>query len=87
MTDAQPWFDWFDSFVVNGNSGDDAELSGKLTWLGPDLKEELASLDFLGMGIYKLDAGGGEANKENIAQFKVELFVEQMKLNLDSSDD
>ena len=51
------------------------------------MEEELGSIDFLGMGIYKLSIDEAEANKENVARFKVELYVEQMKLNLDSSDE
>ena len=87
MTDAKSWLDWFDNFAVNSNSADDAELNGRLTWLGPDMEEELGSLDFLGMGIIKLSLGELQANKENVARFKVELYVEQMKLNLNSSDE
>ena len=51
------------------------------------MKTELGRLDLEGIGIFKLSPDGAEANKENVATFEVELYVEQIKLNLNSSDE
>ena len=51
------------------------------------MEEELGTMEFFGMGIIKLSLAELQANKENVARFKVELYVNQVKLNLDSSDE
>jgi len=41
----------------------------------------LASIDLLNVGIISLETLGQEANKDEVATFTVELYVEQMKFN------
>lgn len=50
---AQSWYDWHEDFVIKGNCTDDREKTGSLTFLTQDLKNELARIDFFGLGIFK----------------------------------
>jgi hypothetical protein len=79
MADVDPWSDWHKSFVIDGKCTDGDELSGSLTFLGPDLTEELGAIEFLHVGIISLEQEGVEANKEDVARFTVELYCEEMR--------
>ena len=76
--DAQPWFDWFDDFVLQGNNGEAAEKTGRLTYLAPNLQDQLARLDFFNLGIFKLATDTTEAN-DAIKRVKVELYCERIE--------
>lgn len=86
MADSKPWEDWHRSFLIEGNCGEEAELSGAITFLGPDLSEELGAIQLLNVGILSMEATGNEANKEEVARFTVELYVEEMKFEYMLSD-
>ncbi len=79
MADVKPWEDWHRSFVIEGNCGEDAELDGAITFLGPDPREALCRIDLLNVGIISLDTWDQEAGKEEVSRFTVELYVEAMK--------
>lgn len=79
MADYEPWADWHRSFLIEGNCGEDAELTGSITYLAPDLKEELGRIDLMNVGIISMQNASNEANKEEVARFQVECYVEQMK--------
>ena len=81
MVDVRAWQDWHRSFVIEGRSSDADERTGQIVFLGPDMQEELASIDLLNVGIISLETLGQEANKDEVATFTVELYVEQMKFN------
>jgi hypothetical protein len=72
------WRQWHEDFVVNGNCDDSKELTGSITFLGPDLKQELATINLDHVGIISLEEGGTEANKDDIHRCTAELYVEQM---------
>ncbi len=86
MADSKLWEDWHRSFLIDGNCGEDAELSGSITYLAPDLKEELGRIDLMNVGILSMQTADSEANKEEVARFTVELYVEQMKFEYLVSD-
>lgn len=81
MADLGPWMDWHKSFVIDGVCADGDELNGSLTFFGPDLKEELMSISFNHVGIISLEQQAVEANKEGVARFDVELYVEEIKID------
>ena len=81
MVDVRAWQDWHNSFVIEGRSSDADERTGRIVFLGPDMQEELASIDLLNVGIFSLETLGQEAGKDEVATFTVELYVEQMKFN------
>jgi hypothetical protein len=78
MADLDPWADWHKSFVIDGKCTDSDEKTGSLTLLGPDLQEELMTINFEHLGIMSLEQEGVEANKEDVARFTVELYCERI---------
>jgi len=76
---AQTWFDWFKSFVIDGNNGDDQERNGSLTLLTPDLKLALATISFSHLGIFKLTPESVQQGSTNIRRVKAELYCEDMQ--------
>jgi len=79
MADIEPWRAWHESFVINGQCTDADEITGSITFLGPDHKEQLATIELDHVGIISLTQAKQEANKEEVARFEVELYVESMR--------
>lgn len=77
--DAKDCFDWFDDFVIKGDSQQDRELSGSLEWLAPDGKQVLFKLDFLNLGIFRIQRERSETGVELMARVRVSLYCEQMR--------
>jgi tail tube protein gp19 len=75
---AQSWKDWHHDFVIRGNSGQDQEKNGALTFLAPNLKEELARVDFHGLGIFRLTPEKREPQSSPVARVVAELYCERM---------
>lgn len=78
---ADALYQWFDDFVINGNSGDDQEKNGYLEFLSPDMKEVLFRLDFKHLGIFKLTPEKVEAGAESIRRVKAEMYCEAMSFS------
>jgi len=76
---AQTWVDWHDDFVIKGNCGDAQEKSGSLTFLAPDLKHELARVEFNHLGIFRLAPEKPEPQPDNISRLVAELYCERME--------
>ena len=77
-TSAQSWRDWFEDFVVKGNSGEDKEKNGTLTFLSPNRQDKLASINLFNLGIFRLaDATPGGADA--IHRVSAELYCERMQ--------
>ncbi len=51
-----------------------------LTILGPDLEEELMTINFSHVGLLSLEQNKVEANKEEVARFTVELYCEEVAI-------
>ena len=82
MADADPWAAWHKSFVIDGQCTDADELQGAITFLGPDMNEELAVISLRHVGMISMEQQALEANSENVARFDVELYVEEMDFEL-----
>jgi hypothetical protein len=81
MASAASWVDWYEDFVLNGNNGPAGERKGSLTLLAPNLMDELARVDFDGLGIYRLTTDSDEdAPPDQIARMTAHLYCEQMTL-------
>lgn len=78
------WFDWFDDFVVKGNNSEDKEKNGTLTFLAPNLKDELLTIKFFNLGIFRLAGDKTEANSDKIKLVTAELYCERMEFHLGS---
>jgi hypothetical protein len=81
LSEAGPYYDWLDDFVVRGNSGAANERAGTLQMLGPDMKQVLFEVGFEGVGISRITREPVGAGKEGVAQVRVELYVERAKLS------
>lgn len=86
MADIEDWRDWHQSFVIDGKCAESDELTGAITFLGPDLKEPLAEIQLDHVGIISLQGAKSEANTETVARFEVELYVEAMKFEYSVAD-
>lgn len=75
---ADKLYAWHEDFVIKGNNDNSKEKTGSLQYLSSDLKP-LFTLDFLGLGIFKLTPEKVEAASENIARVKAEMYCEQIK--------
>ena len=78
MADVEAWQTWHRNFVIDGLCSEGDELEGSITFLGPDLKEPLAEIQLFNVGLISLQQAKQEANKEEVARFEVELYVEKM---------
>lgn len=78
QADLQPWTDWAESFIVQGQNGDNAEKSGAVVFLAPNMKDELGRITLSNCGILSLTQPAAEAEK--ISRFEVELYCEKMAM-------
>jgi hypothetical protein len=76
MRDYDKWADWFRDFVLDGNCGQDRELSGSITWLSQNRKEELARVTFHQIGIIELKENANEAGKEGVKTWNAKCYFE-----------
>lgn len=67
---------WFDSFVINGNNGEGAEKSGTISYLTPNLKETLFTMELHNLGIYKLENEPAVAGQTQISRLVATLYCE-----------
>lgn len=75
---ADTWYDWFEDFLIQGNNGADKEKTGTLEYLSPTLSEVLFTVNFFGLGIFKLEPDNGAQNADNILRLRAEMYVENM---------
>jgi len=86
QADIEPWFNWYRSFVIEGNCSEADELTGAITWYSPNKKDELMTVELKNVGIFNLEQEAVEANKEQTSGFVVELYVEDMNLIFKKTD-
>ncbi len=77
-TGSNSWKQWFDDFVVRGNSNSKREKTGTLTLLTPNRQQPLVSIKFTGVGIYRLEPAAGASAQETARRVDAELYVETM---------
>jgi hypothetical protein len=80
--DVKPWAQWFDDFAIKGHNGQEKELNGAIEFLDPSGQEVLGSVDLKQVGIFSLTTEKYEANKDAIARHVAEVYVEDMRFNL-----
>ena len=73
---------WF----IDGERAEANEMSGRITFLGPNLADDLGSIDLLNVGFKKFERPATVANSEQIERFAVEFYVEKMMLNIKEYD-
>jgi len=75
---ADEFYDWHKSFVIDGRNSQDHERKGQLDYLSQDLGSVLFTLNFAGLGIFKLTPDKVEAGSENIRRIKAEIYCESI---------
>jgi len=81
--DHQAWADAARKWFIDGNRKEETdEMTGRIVFLGPNMKDELGAIDLHGVGMKKFSDEDAEANSEKIKRFNVELYVEKMTFNI-----
>ena len=80
VAELTPVTSWFDDFVIAGHNDSTRECTGSLTFLAPNLQDELFHVDLAGLGIFHITHERLEARGEVIARAKVEMYCESVHL-------
>ena len=75
--DFDAWFDWFHAFVIEGRSTDLDEVTGSIELLDPAMGT-LGRLELHHVGIVRIGMPEAPSNREEVARFEVELYVESI---------
>lgn len=86
MADYQAWADAAKKWFVDGQHLEENELTGRLVFLNPNMKDEIGEIELLNCGFKKFSKDPSEANSEKIARFNVEMYVEKMVFKLNYFD-
>jgi hypothetical protein len=84
---AESWLKWHQSFVVEGDNGDDREKTGTLVYLDPTRQKELCTLTLHHLGIFKLTLDPAANDNDKIHRVTVEMYCERMTVAFPSDDD
>jgi len=86
MADYQAWADAAKKWFVDGQHLEENEMQGSITFLNPNMKDEIGMIELHNCGFKKFSKDDLEANSEKIARFNVELYVEKMTFKLNYFD-
>jgi phage tail-like protein len=78
------FFDWYEDFVIKGNCAEGKERTGTLEYLNYSLDKTLFTLNFHGLGIYKVTPDKSEAGAEQIRRVKFEMYSEKIDFKFSS---
>ena len=78
---AETFYDWFNSFVIKGNSGAAGEKTGTLEFLSPSRQDVFFTLTFRGLGIVKVAPLKFESGSEGIRSVRAEMYCEQISFS------
>lgn len=84
--DHQAWADEARKWFIDGQREEANERSGRIVYLGPDMKTPLAEIELKGVGFKAFAAAQMKANAEEVKRFDVTLYVEQMIPKFDYTD-
>lgn len=73
-------YDWFETFVIQGNAGDADEKGGTLEYLTPDLKTALFTLKLRNLGIFELMPVVEDAGGATLPRLLAAMYCEAMEL-------
>jgi hypothetical protein len=86
MSDVDPWAAKAEDWFIRGNCLEQHEMTGAVTLLGPDGKEN-GRIELMNVGFKEFEAQPKlEAQSESVARFKVKLYVEQVNLVMTNVD-
>ena len=84
--DFAPWADAAKKWFVDGHHLEGDEMTGRIVFLGPDMKQELGEIELMNVGFKKFSEEDSEANSEKIKRFTAELYVEKMNFKISEYD-
>jgi hypothetical protein len=76
--DAQGWYQWHKSFVIDGKSEQENEKSGTLEYLAADKSTVLFTLTFQQLGIIKFQPDKLESASDKLRTVKIEMYCESI---------
>jgi len=84
--DHDAWAQAAKKWFVDGHHLETDEMTGSITFLGPDMVQELGRIELQNVGFKKFSDEDMEANSEKIKRFHVVLYVEHMKFHIQAYD-
>jgi hypothetical protein len=84
--DHDAWSQAAKKWFIDGHRTEADEMTGRIVFLGPNMKDELGEITLLNVGFKKFSDEDAEANSEKIKRFNVELYVEKMEFKLAQFD-
>lgn len=75
---ADPFFKWFDDFVVNGNNSDRDEKNGSISFLGPAGGKPFFTLECENMGIVAIKTET-QLRTKSMAPVSITLYTERIR--------
>jgi hypothetical protein len=77
--DIKPFEDYYESFVEQGGSGDDKELTIAVDFLYHDMKTVGFTIELLNCGLTEIVIDDPEASKNAVLKFTTKWYCEQMR--------
>lgn len=87
MADHEAWAQAAKKWFVDGHHLEEDEMTGQITFLGPDMSKELGNVGLENVGFKKFEHDAREANTDKVARFNVEFYVENMRFNMAYTDE
>ena len=84
--DHDQWAQAAKKWFIDGHCTESDEMTGRIVFLGPDMKEQLGEIELHNVGFKKFSDDDAEANSEKIKRFNVELYVEKMVFKINKYD-
>jgi hypothetical protein len=84
--DHDPWAQAAKKWFVDGYHTEANEMTGRIVFLDPNMKDELGEITLENVGFKKFSDDDSEANSEKIKRFNVELYVEKMTFKINQYD-
>jgi hypothetical protein len=84
--DHEPWAAAAKKWFVDGYHLESDEMTGRIVFLDPNMKDELGEIELMNVGFKKFSDEDLEANSEKIKRFNVELYVEKMIFKINKYD-
>jgi hypothetical protein len=84
--DLDPWAQAAKKWFVDGHHTEADEMTGRIVFLAPNMKDELGEIELQNVGFKKFSEEDNEANTDKIKRFSVELYIERMRFKLNEYD-
>lgn len=84
MADQAPWAEAARKWFIDGERTDASEMSGRIVFLGPNLKDELGEISLRNIGFKRFSLVSPGATGEEISRFNCGLYVERMAFKINA---